>query len=72
MDETVDVRKRRNNRARKMLFFTPSYNVAVVNKIGKAFFRLINKKFSPSRRLNKYFTRTLLYIDIFICPMGEI
>ena len=34
MDETVDVRNRTNNRAKKILWFTLSYNLAVANKIG--------------------------------------
>ena len=36
-DETVDVGNR-NNRARKILWFTPAYNMAGANKIGKEFF----------------------------------
>ena len=37
-DEAADVRNR-NNRARKMLWFTPPFNMAVANKIEKEFFR---------------------------------
>ena len=35
MDETLDVRNRKSNRARKILWFTQPYNMPVANKFGE-------------------------------------
>ena len=45
MNETLSVRNRRSNRARKMLWSTTPFNMAVANKLGKDFFRLLKKTF---------------------------
>ena len=55
MDETLDVRNKRNNRTKKILWFTPPSNMALTNKLGKEFFRLLKKNFPPSSNLYKIF-----------------
>ena len=37
-DETSVVRNRRSNSAKKISWFTPTYDMAVANKLGKIFF----------------------------------
>ena len=56
MDDTVDVRNRRNNKTKEILWFTPPHNMAVVNKIGKEFFRL-KKNFPHLNKLYKTFNK---------------
>ncbi len=58
-DEVVDLHNW-NNRARKILWFTPSYNMAVANKIGKEFFRLLRKTFLHRIVYTKYLIGTPL------------
>ena len=44
-DETLDVCNRRNNRERKILWFTPPYNIAMANKLGKEYLHYKRKTF---------------------------
>ena len=48
-DETSDVLvcNRRRNRARKIPWFMPPYNMAIAIKLGKEFFSLLKKNFPP-------------------------
>ena len=55
-DEVVDQRNR-NNRAGKILWFTPPYNMTVANKIGKEIFRLLKKNFPLSNSSYKIFKK---------------
>ena len=55
MDETVDVCNWRNDRVRKILWFTPMHTLAGANKIRKEFFRLLKKNFPSSSSLYKIF-----------------
>ena len=56
-EETVDVHNRNNNRARKILWFTLPYNMAITNKIRKEFLRLLKKNFPLSSSLSKMLNR---------------
>ena len=53
LDQTLDVCNRRNNRARKISWYMPPYNMAIANKLGKEFFRLLKKNFHPLSNLYK-------------------
>ena len=64
-EEVVDLRNR-NNRARKILWYKPSYNMDQANKIGKLFFRLLKENFPISNRLNKIFKRNSVRVDTAI------
>ena len=48
--DEADVRNR-NNKAKKILWFTPPFNMAIVDKIEKEFFRLLKENFPPSNSL---------------------
>ena len=68
MDETVDVHNRRNNRARKILWFAPPYNKAAADKIGKKFFRLLKKNFPSSSSLYKIFNKNTVKLSYSCMP----
>ena len=69
MDLTAHVRNRRNNRARKSLWFTLPYNTAVANKIGKEFFRLLKKNFPPSSNHYKIFNKNNVKLSYSCMPI---
>ena len=45
MDEIFDVNNSKNDRARKILWFTSPYNMTIANKLREEFFRLLKKNF---------------------------
>ena len=65
MNETLDVLKRKNNRARKILWLMPSHNMVVANKLDREFLRLLKKNF-PSSTLSHTHTHTHTHIYIYI------
>ena len=71
MNETVDVCYRRDNRARKVLWFMPPYNMAVANKIGKEFFTLLKKNFPSSSNLYKIFNKNTVKLSNS-CILNEV
>ena len=68
----IDVRNRRNNRAKIILWFTPQYNMAEANKIWKIFFTLLKKTFPCQATYMECLTRTLLNQATVVCPMQQI
>ena len=72
MDKKFDVRNRRNNWARKNLWFTPSYNMAVINKLGNEFFSLLKKNFPLSSNLYKIFNNNNVKLSYSCMPNVEI
>ena len=53
----------KKNRSRKVLWFTPPYNMAVASKIGKNFFKILKKNFPPSNILYKIFNRNTVKLS---------
>ena len=49
----------RSNRARKILWFIPLCNMAIANKLGKEFFRLLKKNFLLLSNLYKIFNNNV-------------
>ena len=66
-NETSDVCNRKRNRAKKILWFTPSYNMAVANKLGKQFFEFL-KNFPLSSNLYKIFNRNTIKLSYSCMP----
>ena len=67
-DETSDVRNRRKNRTRKILWFTLQYNMAVAYKLGKEFFILLKKNFPRSSNLCRIFYRNTVKLSYSCMP----
>ena len=57
MNEKLNVHNKTNNRTRKMLWFRPPYNIAMVNKLEKEFFRILKKNFPQESNLYKIFNK---------------
>ena len=56
MDVTLDVRNR-SNKARKISWFIPPYNMVGANILEKKFFRLLKKNFPLLSNLYKIFNK---------------
>ena len=67
MDETSDVCNRRCNWARK-IWFIPPYDIAIANKSGKEFFRLLKKNFTLLINLYKIFNKNNIKLSYSCMP----
>ena len=67
-NESSNVRNRGRNRARKILWFSLPYNIAIANKLGKEFFTLWKKKFSPSNNRYKIFSKNTVKLTNSCMP----
>ena len=56
------------NKPRKILRFSPPYNKAVANKLGKKFFELLKKNCLPSNKLYKIFNKNTVKLNYSCMP----
>ena len=59
---------KRKNRSRGILWFTPPYNMKVVNKLGSEFFKLLKRNFPLTNPLHKMFNKNNIKISYSCMP----
>ena len=60
--------QKRRNRPRKILWFNPSYNMEVVNNLGKEFFKLLKRNFPSGSSLHKIFNQNCVKLSYSCMP----
>ena len=65
--ETSNTYKRKN-RPRRILWFTPPYNMEVVDKLGSEFFKLLKRNFPVTNPLNKIFNKNNIKLSYSCMP----
>ena len=61
-------KQKRKNRPRKILWFTPPYNMEVVNNLGKEFFKLLKRNFPATDPLHKIFNKNSIKLSYSCMP----
>ena len=59
---------KRKNRPRRILWFTPQYNMEVVNKLGNEFFKLLKRNFPVTNPLHKIFYKNNIKLSYSCIP----
>ena len=62
-DHATDIRARRRNRKRNIVWFNSPFSKSVKNNIGKEFLNLVNKHFPPHHHLRKVCNRNTLKVS---------
>ena len=66
--ETSNTHKRKN-RPRRIFWFTPPYNMEVVNKLGREFFKLLKRNFPITNPPHKIFNKNNIKLSYSYMPI---